>query len=78
MAECELTQTAVAPGAAAPSPAKASESYFSASNDETHRREQEACRQIGFDPINGGYAFAQCVVELQSYMFDADNPRWAP
>jgi hypothetical protein len=78
MAECELSQTALAPGATAPLPAKASESYFSASNDEIHRREQEACGQIGFDPINGGYASAQCVVELQSYMFDADNPRWVP
>jgi hypothetical protein len=78
LAECELKRTALASGAAAPLPAKAPRSYFSASNDETHRREQEACGQIGYDPIGGGYAFAQCVVDLQSYLFDADNPRWAP
>jgi hypothetical protein len=78
LAECEPKQTALAPGAAAPLPAKARGSYFSASNDEIHRREQEACGQIGYDPIDGGYAFAQCVVDLQSYLFDADNPRWVP
>jgi hypothetical protein len=78
LAECELNQTDFAPGGAAALPAKAPKSYFSASNDEVHRREQEACAQIGYDPIGGGSAFAQCVADLQSNLFDADNPRWVP
>ena len=67
----------VAPAGAAPL-AKAPTSYFSASNDEVHRREQEACAQTGFDPVSGGLVFAQCVADLQSNLFDADNPRWVP
>jgi hypothetical protein len=78
LAECEPKQTEFAPGGAAALPAKAPKSYFSASNDEVHRREQGACAQIGFDPVGGGLAFAQCVADLQSSLFDADNPRWVP
>ena len=77
LAECELKQTEFALGGAAPL-AKAPKSYFSASNDEVHRREQEACAQTGFDPVSGGLVFAQCVADLQSNLFDADNPRWVP
>jgi hypothetical protein len=67
-----------APGASAAPPAKALKSYFLATNDEVHRREQEACARIGFDSVGGGFAFAQCVADLQSNLFDADNPHWVP
>jgi hypothetical protein len=63
---------------AAPLPAPPVKSYFSASNDEIHRREQKACVAIGEDPATIGSA--RCVVDLAGYLFDADNPiprgRW--
>jgi hypothetical protein len=55
-------------------PAAPATSYFSASNDEIHRREQQACAAIGEDPGRDG--FARCVADLASYLFDADNPIW--
>lgn len=71
-----LKQADFAPGDDATPPAKATKSYFSASNGEVHRRAGVACAQIGYDPTGPGYAFAKCVVDLQGYLFDADTPRW--
>lgn len=53
------------PGSSAPS-------YFRASPREAHRREEQACARLGYDPTSGG--FASCVAGLQSTMFAADNP----
>lgn len=79
LSECELhgaprmlTQTDYAPGEVAAPAAKKTRSYFYASNDEVRRREQEACAEIGYDPVGDG--FASCVASLQSSLFDADNP----
>jgi hypothetical protein len=58
----------------APLPAPSARSYFSASNDELHRRERQACVAIGEDPATS--AFAQCVADLAGNLFDADNPIW--
>lgn len=81
--ECErhaapslLNQADFAPGADAPLPTKAPRSYLYVSNAEVYRRGREACAQIGYDPIGDGLAFAKCVVDLQSYLFDADHPHW--
>lgn len=49
-------------------PAKA---YTAASDDEIHHRMQEACADIGYDPVSSG--FGQCVADLQSNLFDADH-----
>ena len=51
-------------------PARPATSYFSASDDEVHRREVVACAQVGDDPST--VANAQCVADLQSSLFDAD------
>jgi hypothetical protein len=58
----------------APPPTPPVGSYFSASNDEIHRRERQACAAIGEDPSTS--AFAQCVADLAGNLFDADNPIW--
>lgn len=75
LSECELgpqpaavTQAAYA---AIDPPSKPPKSYLSVSNKEVHRREQLSCAAIGYDPANAGSA--QCVAELDSAMFEADN-----
>jgi hypothetical protein len=82
LSECELT-TVSPPTAAASSdradvrvdtsglqrPAK---SYFNASFDEVHRREQTACARLGYDPINVN--FARCVARLDSALFASTHP----
>lgn len=76
LSECELRGPSVQLAQAAyredidPPAAKPAKSYTSASNDEDHRRMQEACAEIGFDPVSS--AFGQCVADLQSRLFDAD------
>jgi hypothetical protein len=55
-------------------PAQPAKSYFAASNDEIHRREQQACAAIGEDPAT--MSFARCVTDLAGKLFDADNPHW--
>ena len=76
LAECELGPQPAgvthAAYAAIDPPAKPPKSYLLVSNKEVHRREQLACAAIGYDPANAGSA--QCVVELDSAMFEADNP----
>lgn len=54
-----------------PPAATPAKSYTNASNDEEHRRMQEACADIGYDPVSSG--FGQCVADLQASLFDADN-----
>lgn len=71
-----LKQADFAPGGDAPLPTKAPKSYLYVSNEEVYRRGREACAQIGYDPISDGFAFAKCVVDLQSYLFDVDHPHW--
>jgi hypothetical protein len=65
-------QAMAAPVRPAP-PRKPAKSYFSASSDEIHRREQEACAEIGETPATRD--FAVCVASLQSHMFDADSSK---
>jgi hypothetical protein len=76
LSECELgpqpagmTQAAYA---AIDPPAKPPKSYLAVSNNEVHRREQLACAAVGYDPATAGSA--QCVADLDSAMFEADNP----
>jgi hypothetical protein len=57
---------------AATLPARQAPSYFSASNGEVHRREVVACAQVGDAPSTS--ANAKCVADLQSCLFDADDP----
>jgi hypothetical protein len=47
-------------------------SYFYASPNEIHRREEAACTRLGLDPSSGG--FGTCVAGLQTSRFAADNP----
>lgn len=54
-----------------PPAGRPAKSYTNASDGEVHRRMEEACADIGYDPISSG--FGQCVVDLQSRLFDADN-----
>jgi hypothetical protein len=55
------------------SPAGASStSYFYASVDEIHRREQLSCARLGFDPAAG--AFASCVAGLAGTLAAIDMP----
>lgn len=73
---CELN-TAPAERAAvratpASAPPRAAGSYFYASPEQTHRREQLACASLGYDPA--GAAFDSCVAGLQGALFEADNP----
>jgi hypothetical protein len=78
LSECELNppagllkQTEFASTDDPPPPAKATKSYYSVSRDEVRRREQQACAEIGFDPIGSG--FAECVANLQAGMLHAEN-----
>lgn len=81
LAECELT-TVSQPTAAASDRAdvrvdtsglqRPAKSYFNASFDEVHRREQTACARLGYDPINGN--FARCVARLDSALFASTHP----
>jgi hypothetical protein len=77
LAQCE--QSPPQPAAAqtdqvfdAPLPASPVKSYFSASNVEINRREQEACIAIGEEPAT--WSLARCVADLTSTLWDADNP----
>lgn len=76
LSECELRGPAAQLAQASyradidPPATKPAKSYTRASNDEDHRRMQEACAEIGFDPVSS--AFGQCVADLQSRLFDAD------
>jgi hypothetical protein len=54
-----------------PPAAGPTKSYINASSDEVHHRMKEACADIGYDPVSSG--FGQCVADLQSNLFDADN-----
>lgn len=81
LAECELT-TVAQPTAAASARAgvrvdtaglqRPATSYFNASFDDLHRREQTACARLGYDPIDGG--FARCVARLNSALFASTHP----
>lgn len=79
LSECELAATrSGSAGAAAeavdyPVPAAhPRKSYFYASTREIRDREQQACAQIGYDPIYG--PFADCVANLQGMLVGADHP----
>lgn len=76
LSQCELSvyhggRKAAVEAADAPKPA-AVKSLFYASAREIRNREQEACAQIGYDPIYG--PFSDCVSNLQSALFAADHP----
>jgi hypothetical protein len=78
LSECELNppagllkETGYASADAPPPPARATKSYYSVSRDEVRRREQQACAEIGFDPIGSG--FAECVADLQASLLRAEN-----
>jgi hypothetical protein len=47
-------------------------SYFDASFDELHKREQTACARLGYDPINS--SFSRCVARLDSALFASAHP----
>jgi len=47
-------------------------SYFYASPRDVHRRVEESCAQLGFDPRSD--AFARCTASLRASLFAADNP----
>jgi hypothetical protein len=72
LGQCEQHPRQKAPALGAPPSAPPVKSYFFASNDEIHRRAQSACADIGEDPATG--TFAQCVADLESYLFAADHP----
>jgi hypothetical protein len=74
LAECELTRSGERRGsgevdASASGPAR---SYFYTSPRDVHRREEAACARLGLEPTDA--AFAGCVGNLQSTLFEADNP----
>lgn len=69
--ECELGSGRDDPGPGG-LPNASGKSYFNASNDEIHRRVQDACAQIGHDPVGPG--FAECVAGLHARLTEADNP----
>jgi hypothetical protein len=50
----------------------ATKSYFYASPNEAHRREETSCAGLGLAPGSSG--FTSCVAGMQSAMFAADNP----
>jgi len=78
----ELAQCVLAgPGAArapvvrvsdAPDGAGPAKSYYLTSPRDVHRREEQSCARLGYDPTSGG--FASCVAGLQASLFAADNP----
>jgi hypothetical protein len=52
--------------------ARSNGSYFQGSPQELHRREQQACASVGFDPANRSYE--SCVADLASSLFAIDHP----
>ena len=75
LAVCELRRADEAPPvpatvltASGPPP----RSYFLVSNAEVVRRIQEACAEVGLDPVQP--AFGSCQAGLQAALFEADNP----
>jgi hypothetical protein len=76
LSECELQtfHSATLPTAyeaTTPGP-RAAKSYFYASTREIRNREQQACAEIGYDPLYG--PFTDCVANLQGALFGAEHP----
>jgi hypothetical protein len=68
----ERQDIAAASDSSAEQVAVSTKSYFYASPDEVHRREELACARLGFVPLSG--AFESCVANLAGTLDAIDAP----